>query len=154
VSRSLPVQARGGRPDLIARVLLSVAGLVAVVVGGASLFAPVAFRRQYHIDIGDDANLLSETRSAGGAVLAVGVLLVAGAFLARLACAAAVAGAVVYLAYAASRALSAALDGVPASGLVLGGVVELVLGLACCYVISGIARGVTGGSPQGRPHET
>ncbi|WP_327003296.1 DUF4345 domain-containing protein [Dactylosporangium sp. NBC_01737] len=120
---------------MIRRILLTVAGLVAVTVGAASLFAPVAFRDQYGISIGDDPNLLSETRSAGGAVLAVGVLLIAGAFVARLAFAAAVSGAVFYLAYALSRGLSAALDGAPAGGLVLGGVVELVLGLACCAVL-------------------
>jgi hypothetical protein len=121
---------------VIRRILLVVAGLVAVAVGSASLFAPVAFRRQYQISIGDDPNLLSETRSAGGAVLAVGVLLLAGAFVARLAFAAAVAGAVFYLAYAVSRGVSVALDGVPAGGLVLGGAVELALGLACCYVLA------------------
>ena len=121
---------------MIRRILLVVSGLVAVAVGAASLFAPVAFRRQYHISIGDDPNLLSETRAAGGAVLAVGALLLAGAFVARLAFAAAVAGAVFYLAYAAARALSVALDGAPAGGLVVGGVVELILGLACCFALT------------------
>ncbi|GAA3213465.1 DUF4345 family protein [Dactylosporangium siamense] len=120
---------------MIRRILLSVAGLVAVAVGAASLFAPVAFHRQYGISIGADANLLSETRAAGGAVLAVGVLLLVGAFVARLAFAAALSGAVFYLAYALARGLSVALDGTPAGGLVLGGVVELVLGLACGYVL-------------------
>ncbi|MET7419052.1 DUF4345 family protein [Dactylosporangium sp. NPDC005555] len=121
---------------MIRRIVLIVAGAVAVAIGAASLLAPVAFRRQYHISIGDDVNLLSETRAAGGAVLAVGVLLVVGAFVARLAFAAAVAGAVVYLAYAVSRGVSVALDGTPVSGLVLGGIVELALGLACCYVLA------------------
>ncbi len=121
---------------MIRRILLSVAGLVAVGVGASSLFAPVAFRRQYHIVVGDDPNLLSETRASGGGILAVGVLLLVGAFVARLAFAAAVAGAAVYLAYAASRGLSAALDGVPTGGLVFGGVVELALGVACCYVLA------------------
>ncbi|MEV4510165.1 DUF4345 family protein [Dactylosporangium sp. NPDC049525] len=120
---------------MIRRILLTVAGLVAVAVGAAGLLAPVAFRRQYGISIGADPSLLSETRSAGGAVLAVGVLLLVGAFVARLAFAAAVSGAVFYLAYALSRGLSVALDGAPAGGLVLGGVVELALGLSCGYVL-------------------
>lgn len=121
---------------MIRRIVLTVAGLVAVAVGASSLSAPVAFRRQYDIIIGDDPNLLSETRASGGAVLAIGVLLLVGAFVARFAFAAAVSGAVIYLAYAASRGLSAALDGIPAGGLVLGGVVELALGLACCCVLA------------------
>ena len=121
---------------MIRRILLFVAGLVAVAVGAASLLAPVAFRRQYHISIGDDPNLLNETRAAGGAVLAIGGLLIVGAFVARLAFAAAVSGAVLYPAYALSRGLSVALDGAPTSGLVIGGVVELALGLACCYVLA------------------
>jgi hypothetical protein len=121
---------------VIRRIVLLASGAVALAVGGASLFAPVAFRGQYNIDIGDDVNLLSETRAAGGAVLAVGLLLVAGAFVGRLAFAAALAGAVCYLAYAASRAVSAVLDGAPTGGLVAGGVVELALGLACAYLVA------------------
>ncbi|MEU0562432.1 DUF4345 domain-containing protein [Dactylosporangium sp. NPDC006015] len=136
---------------MIRRILLLVSGVVAVAVGGASLFAPVAFRRQYGISIGTDPNLLSETRSAGGAVLAVGVLLLAGAFVARLAFPAAVAGTVFYLAYAVSRGMSAALDGAPASGLVVGGIVELALGVACWFAATRPAPGAALGVGHSRP---
>ncbi|MFF5228112.1 DUF4345 family protein [Dactylosporangium sp. NPDC000521] len=139
---------------MIRRILLLVSGAVAVAVGGAGLFAPVAFRRQYGISIGADANLLSETRSAGGAVLAVGVLLLVGAFVARLAFTAAVAGAVFYLAYAVSRGVSAALDGVPASGLVVGGIVELALGLACWFAATRPAPGLHLGAGHSRSGST
>ncbi|MEV4477423.1 MULTISPECIES: DUF4345 domain-containing protein [Nonomuraea] len=114
-------------------VLLFVAGLVLIVIGAANLFAPVAFHQANGIMVVADAGLLSETRAAGGVLLTAGVFIMVGAFSTRFAVAAAAVGATGYLAYALSRLLGIALDGVPAGGLVLAAVVESVLGLACAY---------------------
>lgn len=114
-------------------VILFVAGLVVIVIGAANLFAPVAFHRANGIEVAPDIGLLSETRAAGGVLLVAGIFIMLGAFSARFTVAAAAVGAVGYLAYALSRLLGIALDGMPAGGLVLAAVVELVLGLACTY---------------------
>ncbi|MCM4078329.1 DUF4345 domain-containing protein [Paractinoplanes hotanensis] len=121
---------------MIRRVTLFVSGAVALYIGGALLFLPAAFRGQYGIAMADDPSLYSETRASGAAVLAVGVLLVAGAIVARLEFTAAAAGGAVYLAYALARGYSGIVDGAPNSGLILGGVVELLLGLACLHVLT------------------
>lgn len=117
--------------------MLFVSGAVALYIGGALLFTPAAFRGQYGIAMADDSSLYSETRAGGAAVLAIGALLVAGVFVARLQFTAAVAGCALYLAYALARGYSGLVDGAPDSGLVLAGVVELLLGLACLYVLAG-----------------
>lgn len=114
-------------------VILFVAGLVIIVVGAANLFAPVAFHQANGIEVAADVGLLSETRAAGGVLLVAGMFIMLGAFSARFAVAAAAVGAVGYLTYASARLLGIALDGIPAGGLVLAAVVELVLGLACAY---------------------
>ncbi|GAA0825443.1 DUF4345 domain-containing protein [Streptosporangium amethystogenes subsp. fukuiense] len=117
------------------RLILLVSGVVAVGIGAATLFAPAAFHGANGIELGSDAGLLSETRAAGGALLAAGALILLGAFVARLAFTATVVGAATYLAYGLSRLLSIALDGIPASGLVLAAALELIIGLACAFAL-------------------
>ncbi|MEU0478305.1 DUF4345 domain-containing protein [Streptosporangium sp. NPDC006013] len=126
------VKMRNARP---LRLVLFVSGVVAIGIGAATLFAPAAFHGTNGIELGSDAGLLSETRAAGGALLAAGVLVVLGAFVARLAFTATVVGAATYLAYGLSRLLSIALDGIPASGLVLAAALEIIIGLACVFVL-------------------
>ncbi|MBG0829382.1 DUF4345 domain-containing protein [Planomonospora sp. ID67723] len=115
--------------------VLLVAGLVAVGIGGAILFAPAAFHGVNGIELGGDSNLLSEMRAPGGMLLAIGALVVLGAFVSRLAFTAAVVGALSFLSYASSRVLGIAVDGMPAGGLVLATVLEAVIGLACVSVL-------------------
>ncbi|MFV2013238.1 MULTISPECIES: DUF4345 domain-containing protein [unclassified Micromonospora] len=119
------------------KVIFVVAGLVVVGIGGAVLTAPDAFHAGNGIDFAGNSSLLSETRAAGGALLATGILVTLGAFVRRLTFAAALIGATVYLAYGLSRLLSIALDGMPATGLVAAAIAELVLGTACGYVLHG-----------------
>ena len=115
--------------------VLAVAGVVAIAVGAAELLTPVSFREGYGIDMGDNTNLFSETRAAGGGLAAVGVVIALGAVVRSLAPAAALLGASVYGAYGLSRALSMVLDGRPEGGLVTAAVVELVIGLVCALLL-------------------
>jgi hypothetical protein len=114
---------------------LFTSGLVVILIGAATLFAPVAFNEFNGVGLGGDAGLLSEVRAAGGSLLASGVLIVLGAFVPRLAFTAALLGSVTYLSYGLSRVLSIAVDGTPGSGLVLAAAVETALGLACAFVL-------------------
>ncbi|GAA3075765.1 DUF4345 domain-containing protein [Streptosporangium carneum] len=130
------------------RSILFVSGLVVIGIGAATLFAPVAFHEVNGIRLGDDVGLLSETRAAGGALLASGVLIALGAFVSRLAFTAAVVGTLLYLSYGLSRVLSIAVDGVPGSGLVLAAVVETVIGLACAFaLVRHLRHGAEAASP-------
>ncbi|MFY1652076.1 DUF4345 domain-containing protein [Solwaraspora sp. WMMB762] len=117
------------------KVILVVAGLVVVGIGGAVLTTPDTFHAGNGIDFAGNSSLLSEIRAAGGALLATGILVTLGAFVRRLTFAAALIGATVYLAYGLSRLLSIALDGMPATGLIAAAVAELVLGAACGHVL-------------------
>jgi hypothetical protein len=119
----------------VGRIVLAVSGLVIVLIGGASMFAPVWFREVNGIRMGPDVALLSETRAAGALLLAAGVTVLIGAFVPRLARTAAVVGAVGYLVTALARLVSLAADGSPGSGLLFAAVVELALGLACAALL-------------------
>ena len=61
------------RTGTLDRAVLSVSGLVIVLIGGASLVAPVWFREVNGIRIEAGASLLSETRAAGALLLATGI---------------------------------------------------------------------------------
>ncbi|MEV8632451.1 DUF4345 domain-containing protein [Streptosporangium sp. NPDC051023] len=135
------------RTPRTAKAVLLVSGLVAIGIGGAILLAPVAFHEVNGIHL-DGSSLLSETRAPGGALLATGVLITLGAFVPRLTFTAAIAGALTYLSYGLSRVLSVAVDGVPASGLVLSAAVEMVIGLACALVLVRHIRQDRGAGPS------
>ena len=116
------------QPSKLVRALLFVSGLVAVVIGATILLAPESLHASYGTELGAAPSLLSEIRAPGGALLAAGLLVLAGAFVTRLSFAALAVAATVYLSYGLSRLVSMALDGVPDSGLVAATVIELVLG--------------------------
>ena len=98
------------------RAVLFVSGLVAVGIGGSILLVPEAFYASYGIDLSGNINLLNEMRAAGGAVLASGLLILSGAFVARFAWLAALVGCLTYIPYGLSRGLAVLLDGAPDRG--------------------------------------
>lgn len=109
-------------------------GALLVLVGAAGLLDPVAFHRTSGVEVGADAGLLSELRGAYGALLAIGAVMVAGAFVTWLTTAAAVVGAALYLGYGVARLLSLAVDGAPPVTLTLVALLELGCGTACATV--------------------
>lgn len=122
------------------QVILAVAGLVLAAVGSALLLAPAAMHGSNGVDLGDDASLLSEARAPGGALLVLGAIVVAGAFVRRLRLPAAMIAAAVYLAYGLSRLLSMALDGMPAPGLVVAAGLEIAFGVATAVLFGRLWR--------------
>jgi len=119
----------------VLKTILFVSGLIATVTGGAILFMPVAFFATNGIELGSSISLLSETRAPGGALLASGILIMSGAFVANLTFTSAVVSVLVFLSYGVSRILSMVIDGVPAEGLVQAAGLEIVIGLACVFVL-------------------
>ena len=110
------------------KTILSISGVILIAVGGTLLTAPAVMHAANGVDLGSNASLLSEVRAPGGALLALGGLVLAGAFVRRLTLSATMISATVYLAYGSSRLLSMALDGLPAPGLLFTAGLEIAIG--------------------------
>ncbi len=109
--------------------VLFILGLIVAGIGSAILFVPVAFFATNGIEIAGHVNLLNEIRAPGGALLACGLLIMLGAFVAKLTFTSALISILLYLSYGLSRILSMTVDGMPTEGLVVVTVIEIALGL-------------------------
>jgi hypothetical protein len=135
VSSHITIQSPALRKSRVVTASLVVAGLSAVVIGGTILFVPSPFFGSTGVELGDNPTLLSDIRGLGALLLAFGVVIAIGGFVRALAFTSALVGAVLYLAYVFARVLSIAVDGMPGSSIVAALVAELVLGLACLFVL-------------------
>jgi hypothetical protein len=104
---------------------LAVAGGVAVAVGTALAIAPRSF-----IDTEPTADLLSETRAPGAALLALGVFILAAAIRRKHLHTAALIATLTYLGYGFARIASVIVDGRPSGMLVVAAIIELAIGIA------------------------
>lgn len=120
----------------VLKTILFISGLIATGVGGAILFMPAVFYATYGIELGGGNSLLNEIRAPGGALLASGIFIMLGAFVAKLTFTSAVVSTLLYLPYGLSRVLSMAIDGMPAEGLVQAAVLEIVIGLVGVFVLA------------------
>lgn len=111
------------------RTILLLAGLPGVWVGLSLLLTPVSFQAGNGIDLAGDVNLLSETRSAGGALAVIGAMIMSGVVVAELAWFSTLLTIAVYLAYGLSRMLSISVDGIPHDALLYAAAAELAIGL-------------------------
>ncbi len=103
--------------------------MVGLCVGTALLVVPTTFYATDGVDLGHQPGLLSDLRGTGGSMVALAMLIVAGARLPRFSRLACWVSTLMYLSYALSRVLGWAVDGRP-SGLILAALfVETVLGL-------------------------
>ena len=117
------------------RSLLVISGLIAVAIGSSILISPAQFHATHGIELGSDANLLSEVRAPGGALLLLGLMIGVGGVLPVYSIASTSIAAAVYLGYGLSRVLSLALDGVPVPGLVGAMIIELAIGAMCIVAL-------------------
>jgi len=120
----------------VLKVVLFVSGLIAAGIGGAILVMPAAFYASNGIDLGGNVSLLNEIRASGGALLAAGILIISGCFVASLTFTAVVVASLLYLAYGLSRILSFGIDGMPSEGLVQAATLEIVIGVVCVCVFA------------------
>ncbi|WP_285611805.1 DUF4345 domain-containing protein [Actinokineospora globicatena] len=121
---------------VVNKVVLAIAGLVAVVIGGALLFVPVGFHELSGLTAATDPGNVSEVRAGGAAVLIAGAVIMRGAFKPTLTRFAALVGTGFFLAYGVGRLIGIVADGLPPSGIVTAMVSELVLGVACASVVA------------------
>lgn len=115
--------------------ILVVSGVIAAGVGITLLFTPVSLYASVNIDVSNKASLLSDLRATGGALLASGALITTGAFKAKLAFTATVLATLLYLSYGLSRLYSIAVDGMPDTVILTVAVLEIVIGLVCCFAL-------------------
>lgn len=109
--------------------LMLVGGLVLLGVGGGILFAPGVFYEAYDIDLFAQTGLYSEVRANGATLLIAGTLMLASLFRREIPSGVILVGAVIYLPHGLGRLFSMLVDGLPASGLIIAAVAELLLGL-------------------------
>lgn len=120
----------------ILKAILIVTGLIGAVIGAGIVLTPTTMMALNGIDPGGNINLLNEYRSPGGALLAGGILVVLGAFVARLTFTSTVLATLFYLSYGFARLFSIAVDGQPAEGLVIVAVLEIMIGLVCAFALA------------------
>jgi len=113
------------------KAILLLAGATSVGIGTAILIFPAAFHASYGITLGTDPSLLSEIRAPGGALLVMGLFMLAGLVRPGFAHVSRWIAAAVFLSYGLARLLSFALDGTPDGGLVFAAVFEIAIGLLC-----------------------
>jgi len=119
----------------VIKAVLIASGLIAALIGGAIVIIPTAFYTAYGIELGGNVSLLNEIRASGGGLLATGILIFSGAFVARMTFTSLVVATILYLSYGLSRIISTIIDGTPAEGLVQSAILEIVIGLVCVFAL-------------------
>ena len=115
--------------------LLMLSGALLVFIGTSIMVSPDTFYAANNIDVGANASLLNELKAPAGLLLAAGLFMLFTLIRRSTIDLALGLAALIYLSYAASRFVSMALDGIPASGLVMATALEAALGLTCLAVV-------------------
>ena len=118
------------------KIILFISGFIAIGIGAAILFFPMDFYAAYNMDLGQDVSLLNEMKASGGVVLALGLLIVAGGFIAKLTYISLLISTIVYLSYGVSRIISMMVDGMPAEGLQQAAALEVIIGLVSLIILA------------------
>ena len=113
----------------VVKIVLILAGLVGMIVGGANLFVPVEFNASSGIELGINISLLNEMRASGGGLLLSSIVIFLGAFISRLTFTSTLLATILYLSYGFSRIMSMMVDGMPSNDLVVVAIFEIIIGL-------------------------
>ncbi len=118
------------------KVLLVLASVVALWIGGALTFTPLDFHAASQIVFeSPSASLLSELRSPGGVLVIAGFIMFLGAFQKKMIRLSLTVSTMVYLGYALGRLVSWGFDGAPHQSLLIALAIELLLGLLSALVL-------------------
>ena len=109
-------------------------GLPLIVDGIWRLTMPVAYYDFNGLILGSDVGMLSEARGAGGMILISGILILLGAFLAKLRFTSTVLSILVFLSFGFARLLGIVMDGMPGEKLIQGIIGEFVMGSIGVFV--------------------
>lgn len=116
------------------RFILFLFGAIAIGIGFALLFFPIAFETSAGIFLDKNISLLSEIKAYGGIILSSGVIILLGAFINRLLPLSIGLSSLLYLSIGISRILSMFIDGIPTQTLVLATIAEITIGLISLFV--------------------
>ncbi|MFY0598570.1 MAG: DUF4345 domain-containing protein [Cyclobacteriaceae bacterium] len=119
----------------LVKALLVVSGMIGMGIGGALLFAPVAFEASVGVSLGRDINLLSELRAPGGMIVIAGVLIMLGVFISRMTPISVFLSCLFYLSFGLSRVVGMILDGIPNQSILTSAIIEMVIGLLSLLVL-------------------
>ncbi len=120
----------------IVTTVLILSGVLMIIPGLMSLFAPEAFTSRNGIDIGGNLGLYNDYRGLGGILLGCGLSILLGAFRPNMAFTSTVVAAVVYSSFGLGRLVSIAMDGIPVKGMVAATVVECLIGVLAIWLLS------------------
>ena len=116
---------------IFTKIVLTLAGLIALAVGVGIVFFAAAFHGTSGIVLDGNLNLTNEMRAAGGPILVGGLLMLAGAFARELSSFATGFATIMYLSYGFARIVSFVIDGIPSRELVQIAALEIIVGLVC-----------------------
>lgn len=116
------------------KLLLIIAGAIAISVGIGQLFFPVSFEASSGVVLDGNISLLSEMRGAGGTLLGGGIIILAGAFRASMHGLSLILTALISLGYGLARVYGMLVDGMPHQALVSVAIGELVIGLLSLFL--------------------
>ena len=112
----------------VLKIILFFLGLPLIVFGTWRLTMPISFYDFSGLILGSDVGGLSEARGAGGMILVAGILILLGAFSAKLRFTSTVLVILVFLSFGFARLLGIAIDGMPGEMLIQGIIGEFVMG--------------------------
>lgn len=109
------------------KITLGIGGVTALTIGSLILLVPHSFYASYGIALPRDPNMLSELRAPGAALATLGAIMLFGIVRASAAQISLVAALTVYLAFPVGRAVSLAVDGVPAGSILAALFIEIAV---------------------------
>ena len=109
--------------------ILILLGLNLITIGSWRLFDAISFAEANAITLGNEISAINEAKGAGGAIVAFGLLIVAGAFSRKLSYTSIITCTVLYLGFGFARLFSFIVDGHPGEMIMTGMTGEFVLGL-------------------------
>ncbi|ABI66497.1 conserved hypothetical protein [Maricaulis maris MCS10] len=121
--------------NLMTRIVLALAGLVALLIGATLLLDPQSLYAGSGLVLDGGASQLSEIRAPAGLLVLSGLAVLAGSIWLKWATAALQLTVLVFLGYGVGRVASLALDGMPSDSLVMAMLIELGIGVLALVLL-------------------
>ncbi|MAC90318.1 MAG: hypothetical protein CMF73_13465 [Maricaulis sp.] len=121
--------------NLMTRIVLALAGLVALLIGATLLLDPQSLYAGSGLVLDGGASQLSEIRAPAGLLVLSGLAVLAGSIWLKWATAALQLTVLVFLGYGIGRVASLALDGMPSDSLVMAMLIEWAIGVLALVLL-------------------
>ncbi|MFT6460866.1 MAG: hypothetical protein ACJAU5_000167 [Maricaulis maris] len=121
--------------NLMTRIVLALAGLVALLIGATLLLDPQSLYAGSGLVLDGGASQLSEIRAPAGLLVLSGLAVLAGSIWLKWATAALQLTVLVFLGYGVGRVASLALDGMPSDSLVMAMLIEWGIGVLALVLL-------------------